>query len=115
MLLLAMTGKSGSQYIKLSVHEMSEHAMVLADYQVDFANLALTKDNFGLDAVSQNEEGMLSKRKRSWYGAVLYYVIGIRWLTICMYFLLLLNFWAGWVSTKKSCKIPFLIEMSFLC
>jgi len=53
---LAVTGKSGRQYFKSSVQEMHEGAVALADYQVDSTNLALTKDIFGLGAVSENDK-----------------------------------------------------------
>ena len=56
---IAPTGKSGGSFFKSSAHEITEGASVLADYQVDSANLALIKDNFGLSAVSENDEGKI--------------------------------------------------------
>jgi len=40
-----------------SVYEITEGAVALTDFQDDSANLALTKDIFGLGAVSENDEG----------------------------------------------------------
>jgi len=48
---IAVTGTSGGQHLQSSAHEITERAVALADYQVVSANLALTKDIFGLDAV----------------------------------------------------------------
>ena len=54
---IAVTGKSVGQPFKSSVNEIAEGAGALADYQVDTANLAVTKDIFGLDAASKSDKG----------------------------------------------------------
>jgi len=54
---IAVLGKSVGQDFKSSVHEIAKGAVVLADYQADSANLALTKDIFGLGAFSECDEG----------------------------------------------------------
>ena len=56
---IAVAGTGGSQYLQSSAHEITKGAVALADYQVDSANLALTKDIFGLGAVSENDEGKI--------------------------------------------------------
>eukprot|EP00751_Fragilariopsis_kerguelensis_P046009 CAMPEP_0170996812 /NCGR_PEP_ID=MMETSP0736-20130129/12469_1 /TAXON_ID=186038 /ORGANISM="Fragilariopsis kerguelensis, Strain L26-C5" /LENGTH=119 /DNA_ID=CAMNT_0011423347 /DNA_START=122 /DNA_END=484 /DNA_ORIENTATION=- len=56
LVLIVVAGTSGGQQLQSSAHEIAESAVALADYQVDSANLALTKDIFGLDAVSKNHE-----------------------------------------------------------
>jgi len=40
----------GGQHLQSSAYEITEGAVALADYQVDSANLALTKDIFGMSA-----------------------------------------------------------------
>ena len=40
-------------------YEITEGTSVLTDYLVDTANLALTKDVFGLVAVSEKDEGKI--------------------------------------------------------
>jgi len=57
LVLIAVAGTSGGQHLQSSAYEIAEGAMALADYQVDSANLALTKDHFGLGVVSENDEG----------------------------------------------------------
>jgi len=57
LVLIAVAGISGGQHLKSSVHEIVQGFVELADYQEDSTNLALTKDIFGLDAVSENDEG----------------------------------------------------------
>mmetsp|Transcript_36478 Transcript_36478/g.41293 ORF Transcript_36478/g.41293 Transcript_36478/m.41293 type:complete len:123 (+) Transcript_36478:60-428(+) len=57
LVLIAVAGTSGGQHLQSSAHEAAEGAVVLADYRVESANLALTKDIFGLGAVSENDEG----------------------------------------------------------
>ena len=59
LVLIAVAGTSGGQYLQSSVHEVAEGAVVLADYQLDSDNLVLTKDIFGLGAVSENDEGKI--------------------------------------------------------
>jgi len=54
---IAITVESDGQHFKSSTLEITKGAGALADYQVDSANLALTKDIFGLSAVSENDEG----------------------------------------------------------
>ena len=53
LVLIAVVGTSGGQHLQSSAHEIAASAVALADYQVDSANLALTKDNFGFGAVSE--------------------------------------------------------------
>ena len=55
----AVTGTSGGQHLQSSAHEINEVAVALADYQVDSANLVLTKELFGLGAVSKNDESKI--------------------------------------------------------
>merc|ERR1712194_517270 len=57
LVLIAVAGTSGIQYLQSSVYEITEGAVALKDYQDDSANLALTNDIFGLGAVSENDEG----------------------------------------------------------
>ena len=59
LVLIAVTGTSGVQHLQSSVHKIAESAVVLTDYQVDPASLALTKDIFGLGAVTENDEGKI--------------------------------------------------------
>jgi len=54
LVLIAVAGTSGGQQLQSSEYEIAEGAVALTDYQVDSANLALTKDIFGVDAVSEN-------------------------------------------------------------
>jgi len=51
LVLVAVAGTDGGQHLQSIAHEISEGAATLADYQVDSANLALTKDIFGLNSV----------------------------------------------------------------
>jgi len=53
---VAVAGKSGGQPLKSSTHDNAKGAVAIVDYQEDSANLALTKDIFGLSVVSQNNE-----------------------------------------------------------
>jgi len=55
---IAVAGTSGGQHLQSSAQEIAEGALALADYEVDSANLALTRDIFGLGAVSQNDEAI---------------------------------------------------------
>ena len=55
--MVVVASKSGGQHFKLFTHEIPKSASALADYQVDTANLALTKDILGIGAVSENKEG----------------------------------------------------------
>jgi len=57
LVLIAVAGPSGGQHLQSSADKIAEDAVALADYQVDSANLALTKDIFGVGTVSENEEG----------------------------------------------------------
>ena len=57
--LIAVAGPSGGQHLQSSANEINKGAVVLADYQADSANLALTTDIFGLGAGSQNDEGKI--------------------------------------------------------
>mmetsp|Transcript_25875 Transcript_25875/g.29457 ORF Transcript_25875/g.29457 Transcript_25875/m.29457 type:complete len:137 (+) Transcript_25875:105-515(+) len=54
---IAVADKSGGKPLASSAYEIAEGAVALADYQVDSANLALTKDIFGVGTVSENEKG----------------------------------------------------------
>jgi len=56
LVLIAVAGTSGGQHLQSSAHEIARGAGALADYQLDSANLALTKDIFGLGA-AENDEG----------------------------------------------------------
>ena len=49
----------GGQHLQSSAHGIAEGAVALADSSVDSVNLALTKDIFGLGAVSENDEGKI--------------------------------------------------------
>jgi len=53
---IVLTGESGGQPFKSSAHENTQGVGALEDYQVDTANLVLTKDIIGVSAVSENEE-----------------------------------------------------------
>jgi len=57
LVLIVVAGTSGGQHLQSSTHEMTDGAVALEDYKVDSTNLALTKDIFGLGAISENEEG----------------------------------------------------------
>merc|ERR1719491_1170666 len=57
LVLVAVAGTGGGQHLQSSSHEITESAVALADNQVDSANLALTKDIFGVNAGSENNEG----------------------------------------------------------
>jgi len=59
LVLIAVAGTSGEQHLQSSAHEIAEGGVVLADYQVNSANLALTKDIFGLDSVSTNDDSKI--------------------------------------------------------
>jgi len=54
---VAGVGQSGGQHLTSSVHEIAKVAVTLVDYEEDSTNLALTKDIFGLNSVSENDEG----------------------------------------------------------
>jgi len=56
LVVIAVADTSGGQHLQSSAHEIAEGVVALVDYQVDSAKLALTKDIFGLDAVSQNDK-----------------------------------------------------------
>merc|ERR1712161_169747 len=58
LVLIAVAGKSGGQHLQSFVHEFTKGSGSLADYQVHSANLVLTKDIFGMGAVSENDEGV---------------------------------------------------------
>ena len=111
---IVMIGKSAGHHFQSSTHEMADGSVSLADYQVDSTNLALTKDMFGLGAVSENDEGKIQNRIEKLKWSNLYSCIGIHWLTTCISFLHLLIFWVGWVSTNKWCKLSFLLDLIFL-
>merc|ERR1712161_127167 len=65
LVLIVVAGTSGGQHLQSSANEIAKNAVVLADYQVDSANLALTKDIFGMGANSGNDKGGTSYCK--WY------------------------------------------------
>ena len=74
LVLIAAAGTSGGQHLQPSAHEIAKGAVALADYQVDSANVALTKDIFDLGAVSQNDEGICNKiRKLIWSSFMVFY------------------------------------------
>eukprot|EP00751_Fragilariopsis_kerguelensis_P017056 CAMPEP_0170852614 /NCGR_PEP_ID=MMETSP0734-20130129/11987_1 /TAXON_ID=186038 /ORGANISM="Fragilariopsis kerguelensis, Strain L26-C5" /LENGTH=130 /DNA_ID=CAMNT_0011223065 /DNA_START=130 /DNA_END=522 /DNA_ORIENTATION=+ len=53
---IAVAGTSGGQHFQSSAaQESAEGAVTLTNYQVDSAYVALTKDMFGVGAVSENE------------------------------------------------------------
>jgi len=52
LVLIAVAGTSGGQHSQLSTYEITEGGVSLADYLVDSANLALTKDIFRMSANS---------------------------------------------------------------
>ena len=64
LVLIAVAGTSGGQHLQSSVLEIAKGAVVLADYQADSANLALTTDIFGFGVVSENDEGKIWNRKK---------------------------------------------------
>jgi len=77
LVLIAVAGKSGGQHLQSSAHENAKSAVALADYQQDSANSALTKDIFGLSAVSENDGGCIFGKtsgcgNRCWYGICLF-------------------------------------------
>jgi len=58
LVLIAIAGTSGGQHLQsLSAHEFVKGAVALADYQLDSANLAHTKDIFGVNVAENNEFG----------------------------------------------------------
>ena len=59
LVLIAVAGPIRGQHLQSSSDKIAEDAVALADYQVDSANLALTKDIFGMGAISENEEGWI--------------------------------------------------------
>ena len=54
LVLIAVAGTSSGQHLQSSVHEITEDADALADYQLNSANLALNKDIFVVGANSEN-------------------------------------------------------------
>jgi len=68
LVLVAVAGTNGDQHLQSSTHKIAEGGVALADYQVDSANLALTKDIFGLGAVSENDEGCHGGSLCKFYG-----------------------------------------------
>merc|ERR1712238_333885 len=64
LVLIAVTGTSGGQHLQSSANEIAEDAVALADYQADSAISALTKDIFGLNSVSENDEGLCCRCHR---------------------------------------------------
>merc|ERR1712238_456091 len=57
LVLIAVAGTSGGQHLQSSANEFAKDAVTVADYPADSAMSALTKDIFGVGAVSENEEG----------------------------------------------------------
>ena len=55
LVLIAGVGTSGGQHLQSSTHKITNGAVALADYKVDSANLALTKDIFGFGAAENGE------------------------------------------------------------
>jgi len=66
LVLIAVVDTSGGQHLQSSAHEITNGAVALADYQVNSANLALTKDIFGLGA-AENDEGCCSDHPCTWF------------------------------------------------
>ena len=62
LVLITVAGTSGNQHLQKSTHDIEKDTVALADYQEDFANLALTKDSFGLGGVSANNKGKIKNR-----------------------------------------------------
>ena len=60
LVLIVVVGTNDNQHLPLSVHEITEGAMALADYQVDSAHLALINDIFGFGAI------FLKKKSKKW-------------------------------------------------
>jgi len=56
LVVIAVAGASGDQHLQSTAYENVDGAVVHLDYQVDSASLALTKNVFGSDAVSENPE-----------------------------------------------------------
>ena len=56
---ITITNKKGGHYFNISAQKIDNGADAIADYQVDTANLALTKDIFGVNNVSDNDEGKI--------------------------------------------------------
>jgi len=56
LVLIAVASTSGGHQLQSSVHEIAKGVGAFADYQVDNANLALSKDIFGY-AASENNGG----------------------------------------------------------
>jgi len=52
---IAVASKNDGHYFKSSAQEIAKGAGALADYQLDSANLALTQDIFGVNAVSERK------------------------------------------------------------
>ena len=50
---------AGTSDLHSPTNEITKVALALADYQVDSANLALTKDIFDLDTVFDNDKGKI--------------------------------------------------------
>ena len=59
LVLIAVAGTSGVQHLQSSAHEIAEGDVSLADYLVDSANLALTKDIFRMSANSGDARSKL--------------------------------------------------------
>merc|ERR1711865_448471 len=57
LVLIVVAGTSGGQHLQSSANEFAKDAVTVADYPADSAMSALTKDVFGVGAVSENEEG----------------------------------------------------------
>ena len=57
--LIAVAGPSGGHYLQSSANDIAKDAVTLVDFQADSTNLALNKDIFGVDVVSENDEGKI--------------------------------------------------------
>jgi len=63
LVLIAVAGTSGGQHLQSSAHKIAEGVVALADYQIDSANLALTKDNFNGFKISEEGNGNSNGKK----------------------------------------------------
>ena len=87
LVLIAVAGTSGGQHLQSSAHETTEGgADALAEYPVDFANLALTKDIFGVGTISENVEGEIWNRikKFIWISLILFHLYSLTY-NLCIF------------------------------
>mmetsp|Transcript_34918 Transcript_34918/g.40125 ORF Transcript_34918/g.40125 Transcript_34918/m.40125 type:complete len:158 (+) Transcript_34918:103-576(+) len=63
LVVIAVTGTTSGQHLQSSVNGIAEGVVALADYQIDSANLALTKDNFNGFKISEEGNGNSNGKK----------------------------------------------------